>query len=114
MTKGYGLSERDIANSSPAELKPYELSYQLECRQNDREMWTMGVYVQRAVELAIEQAFAGQKAKGEYFKSPLLEEYYENVNLTDEEKEERELQKMLLVEKQWQLNDIRRGLPRNN
>lgn len=113
ITKGYGLTVTDIGNSSPSDLKPYEISYNMINRRIDQNMWSLGVYVQRAVGLAIEQTIAGKKAKGEYFKSPILDEYYENLDLTEEEKEERELAKMLLVEKQWQMNDIRRGLPRN-
>jgi len=112
MTKGYGLSVDDIGNSTPKELEPYEKAFTWQSRLKDKDMWQIGEYVNIAVTVAIDHAIHGNSAKSEYPKSPLLDEYYETVDLTDEEKEKRELAKMLHSEQLWQANDTLRGLPK--
>lgn len=37
----------------------------------DEEMWVMGIYVQRAVGVAVDHCLNGRKARSEYFKEPI-------------------------------------------
>ena len=53
----------------------------------------------------------GKKAKSEYIKEPLLKELSDKIEYTQEELDNREIQKMILAEEQWIKNDKRRGLP---
>jgi hypothetical protein len=110
VTKGYGLTVRDIENSSPREMKPYEDAYLRSQQLLDRNAWSMGNYVTRAVMVAIDHAFNGKKAKSEYFKKPCLEQYFEDMTLTQEEIDNRELQKMIAYERQQMAKDRANGL----
>lgn len=40
-------------------------------KRKDEEMWIMGIYVQRAVGVAVEHCLNGRKAASEYFKVPI-------------------------------------------
>lgn len=40
-------------------------------KRKDEEMWIMGIYVQRAVSVAVEHCLNGRKATSEYFKEPI-------------------------------------------
>lgn len=110
MTKGYGLTLKDIENSSPREMKPYEDAFTLSQKLIDRASWSMGLYVKSAVSVAIDGAFNGKKAKSEYVEKPVLEKYFDEMTLTQEEKDNRELQKMLAYEKQRMAIDKAKGL----
>lgn len=76
----------------------------------DEQMWAMGMYIQNAVSVSIDHALNGRKAQSKYIDKPMLSEMEDN-QLTEEERYEKELQKALLAEEQWILNDKRRGLP---
>ena len=110
VTKGYGLTLRDIENSSPREMKPYEDAFALSQKITDRNSWNMGNYVTNAVTVALDHAFNGKKAKSKYVERPLLEEYFENLTLTQEEIDNRELQKMIAYERQQMARDKANGL----
>lgn len=83
----------------------------MKMRMQDEQMWLMGQYVLNAVSVAIEHGFAGKKAKSKYLKEPMLSKAYENDGLSQDEIDERELNRMLLYEEQWSMNDKRKGLP---
>lgn len=61
-------------DSEPKELKPFEKSQRIKDKKNDEQMWSMGIYVMGAVQVAIERNLAGKKAKGKYYEKPLLQE----------------------------------------
>lgn len=64
-------------------------------------MYQMGIYVMRAVSVAVEHCLAGSKARSEYFKKPLLadvEPRREERELSEEEK--MEAQRTLLMQLQ--------------
>ena len=70
-----------------------------------------GTYGLSAMEVAIEHCLAGKKAKSKYIEEPVFNKIYENYGLTQEEIDNRELQKMLLAEKQWQMQAKIKSLP---
>jgi len=75
-------------------MELYEKGFKIQRELKDEEMWTMGIYVQRAVGVEVEHCLHGRKARSEYFDKPLL--YKGNVRqpeaedreLTPEEKKE--------------------------
>lgn len=111
VTKGYGFRVEEINMSCPADLQPYADCYVLQRKQADEDNWTLGLYIQSAVSVAVEHNFAGKKAKSKYVKQPFMQEMFENYGLTQEEIDERELRKMLLYEEEWARRDKARGLP---
>lgn len=111
ITKGYGFTVDDIDWSSPADLEPYSKAYKLQLRQQDSQLYTMGLYVQSAVSVAVEHNLAGKKAKSEYIKEPILSKTLENIGLTEEEIQEKEIKKAILTEQRYMAMAINKGLP---
>lgn len=74
-------------------------------------MWRNGQYTLSAVLVAVEHCLAGKKAKSEYIKEPILKNVSENIELTQDEIDNREIQRMIMAEEQWIKNDKKRGLP---
>lgn len=72
-------------------------------------MW-WGNYGISALVYAIEHCLAGKKAKSEYVKEAILNKFLENDKLTQEEIDNREIQKMIQAEEMWIKNDMRKGL----
>jgi len=110
ITKGYGLNIKDIENSNPREMKAYEDAYALAQKMIDRNSWNMGNYMTNAVTVALDHAFNGKKAKSKYLEKPLFEQYFEDLTLTQEEIDNRELQKMIAFERQQMARDRANGL----
>jgi len=110
VTKGYCLTIKDIENSNPREMKAYEDAFALSQKLIDRNSWNMGNYMTSAVSVALDHAFNGKKAKSKYVERPLLEEYFENLTLTQEEIDNRELQKMIAHEREQMARDRAKGL----
>lgn len=71
-------------------------------------MWIMGVYVQCAVETAVERNLAGRKAKSKYLKKPLMQDVEDKrKHLTEEElQKQREafMAKLMLMKTNYDLN----------
>lgn len=102
VTKGYGFSVDDIDWSCPADLEPYEKAYEMERRERDSENWLMlGSYLIDAVALGTRRGHPFSKKEISYPKKPYLIKAYEDSKLTQEEKDEREIRKMILAEEQW-------------
>lgn len=66
---------------------------------------TYGNYGISALMFSIEHCLAGSKAKSSYIKEPVMS------NATEEDDEEKELSKMLLVEEQWIAASKQNNLP---
>lgn len=96
-------------HSTPKELDAYDKGYRLRRQIKDEEMWIMGRYVLSAVSVALEHAFS-KKAKSEYLKEPFMTKIHEDDSLTQEELDNREIQKMILYEEQWAKQARRNGL----
>lgn len=73
----------------------------------DENNFLLGQYIRYAVASVLSE-------NGEYPKEPLLKEYYEDLDLTEEERDNKELRKMLMYEEQWRMNDKQLGLPEVN
>lgn len=112
VTKGYGITVKDIDQSCPADLEPYEQAHNKELEEQDcmQHMW-WGRYGLSAISVANEHCFAGKKAKMEYVKEPVLSEILESESMTEEEKYEKEIEKALLAEEQWIFASKQKGLP---
>lgn len=65
------------------------------------------MYIQSAVSVAVEHNLAGPKAKSKYIEKPFLQE----LGMSEEEKIEKELQKMILAEEMWIKQAKQKNLP---
>lgn len=111
VTKGYGLTIDNIDWSCPEELEPYNKAHIMERKEQDEKLWSMGIYVESAVRTAIDRSFNGKKATSKYIEEPILQTLGDDDGLTQEERDKKELKKILLYEEQWAINDRMRGLP---
>lgn len=68
----------------------------------------VGTYGVSALTVAIARCFGDKNVK--FIEKPIMLESFEENNLTQEELDNRELQKMLLAEEMWIKNDKQRGL----
>lgn len=91
-------------------MKAYEDAFALSQKLIDRNSWNMGNYMTNAVTVALDHAFNGKKAKSKYLEKPLLEQYFDDLTLTQEEIDNRELQKMIAHERQQMVKDRANGL----
>lgn len=106
-----GVNKNDFFHSTPKILSAYDKAFERQIVCRDAEMWRNGQYTLSAVLVAVEHCLGGKKAKSEYMKEPILKEVSEKIELTQEEIDNRELQRMILAEEQWIKNDKKRGLP---
>lgn len=84
---------------NPKKLECFKSAHAIKKRMKDEEMYLMGIYVTRAVGVAVEHCLCGDKAISEYFKTPILSKKDENAEeLTEERK--LEFQKQLLMQLQ--------------
>lgn len=106
-----GVSWEEFWNLNPHIANLLLIGHRERMHMQDEQMWFMGMYMKSAVETAIEHVFAGKKASSKYIEEPILKTLGEDDGLTQEERDEKELRKMLLYEEQWAMNDRMRGLP---
>ena len=106
-----GVGKNEFFHSTPKILNAYDKAFERKIVYRDAEFWRNGQYTFSAVYVAVEHCLGGKKAKSEYIKEPLLKDLSERIEYTQEELDNRELQKMILAEEQWIKNDKRRGLP---
>lgn len=106
MTKGYGFTVDDIDWSCPADLEPYAKAYKLQIKEQDSQLYTMGIYALSAVSVAIEHNLAGKSATSEYIKKPFLSDMKieEKKELTEEERIEAERNRQYMILKIMQTN----------
>lgn len=76
-----------------------------------------GIYNLKAFETVIAHFGAGlakKKSNAEYFKEPLFckKEDFESIGMTQEEIDNKEIQKMILYEDMWAKQLERKGLPK--
>lgn len=93
---------------TPKKLESFSIAYKLRQRMDDERDWKLGLYFCNAAFVATANAIAaafGKKGNAEYLKEPFL------LNVSDEADDERELERMILYEEQWAMNDKMRGLP---
>lgn len=59
-------------DSCPKELEPFENAYIKKIKEKDYFAWLFNQYTLSAVSVAVEHCLAGNKAKSEYIKKPML------------------------------------------
>lgn len=106
-----GISEKEFWHMNPRRIKPYIKAHELKKKERDEDMWFMGHYVLSAVSVAIDRCINGKKATSEYIKRPLFSEIMEECNMTQEEIDKREIQKMIKNEEEWIYLHKQHGLP---
>lgn len=74
-------------------------------------MWIMGQYVLSAVSTAVEHCLAGRKAKSKYMLAPILKDIGSDTDLTQEEKDRREIERMIAQEDLSAKQLRKKGLP---
>lgn len=109
-----GVSWNEFWTLNPRAIKCISDGYSEKIKQQDYLNWISNQYTFSAVFVAIDRALNGKKAKEEYIKQPILCEFLEESQLTEEELEKIEMEKEILAMEQWISNDIARGLPRTD
>lgn len=84
---------------NPKKLECFKAAHAIKRRMADEEMYRMGIYVTRAVGVAVEHCLCGEKAISEYFKAPILSRKDESEEVLTEE-QKLEFQKQLLMQLQ--------------
>lgn len=106
-----GVSYDEFWSMNPHIINLLMEGHKLKMRMEDEQMWMFGIYIQSAVSVAIEKNLAGKKAKQKYIDKPIMQEVCEDDGLTQEEIDEREINKMILAEEQWIASARMKGLP---
>lgn len=104
-----GISYDTFWHLNPIKMQSFYKAEQIKSKQRDEENWMLGMYIQSAVSVAVEHLLAGKKAKSKYIEKPFLQD--SDIGLTEEERNEKELQKMLLAEEMWIKQAKQKGLP---
>ncbi len=94
-----GVSYEHFMRSNPKKLEPFLKAHRIKERQKDVDMYMMGVYVQRAVSVAVDHALNGKKATSEYFKEPILTDFFDDR--PQWVKDEEMLRKAIAQEDAW-------------
>lgn len=92
-----GVSIEEIDESTPKDLEPYVDARKLNIMQQDQLNWYAGMYTMSAVMTALDIAFSGKSSKAAYCEAPI----FADMNLTEEQKYERDLKKALAIEAEW-------------
>lgn len=93
-----GVSYEIFWHLTPHKLKAFTKTHELRRKIQDEEMWIMGQYVLSAVSTAVEHCLAGRKAKSQYLSAPILKEFMDESGLSQEEKDRREIERMIAQE----------------
>lgn len=83
----YGMTEEEFWKSNPRKMKAHQKAYELRIKKQDEMNWYLGMYVQKAVLVAVEHCLCGKDAKSEYFKNPLMQPERESENRDPESNE---------------------------
>lgn len=101
---------------NPHKIKIIAIGYNEQKIEFDAMMHAWwGSYGLSAVSVAVEHCLAGKKAKSKYIDKPMLSQLREemkNNSLTQEEIDNRELQKMIFAEEMWIKQQNKKGLPK--
>lgn len=109
-----GMTKKEFMKSKPFELKSHQIAYELKEKKKDEENWLLGLYVKSAFETVISHAingFSKKKSDAKYIEMPFLFMEDKNKQLTQEEIDDMEIQKMIFAEEQWIKASQRKGLP---
>lgn len=103
----YGVPYEVFMASTPRKMRPYDIAQEIRLEQQDYMAWIQGIYFRKAVSDIVGAALSkhADASKFAYFGKPILAEALEDARLTPEERQQRELAKMLAVEEEWILHD---------
>lgn len=96
-----GISYETFLRLNPRKMELIEKGMEIRRKVKDQDMWTMGMYAMRAVQVPVEHSLFGNRAKSEYFKKPFLQD--EEFTRKDEpereltEEEKKEAQERILM-----------------
>ena len=99
---------------NPKKLTPFFEAYKRQCKRRDEEAYMQGFYNLNAFQVALSHfgaGLTGKKSDAKYLEAPIMVKAIEEAGMTQDELDERELEKMLLAEEAWAINDRLRGLP---
>lgn len=111
MAYAIGITWQEFWNVNPHIIKLIAKGHAEKLKEQDSIMHMMGIYVMSAVSVSIDRFAAGKNSKAKYIKEPILQKSIEEQCMTQEELDERELQKMLMYEEQWANMGKLKGLP---
>lgn len=69
-----GMTKHEFMHSLPIDLNAFFIAHKLRQDMRDEQMWFMGKYVEIAVEVAIDHALNGRKARSKYLEKPFMQE----------------------------------------
>lgn len=99
---------------TPNKLPSFYKSYKQKQKIIDEQMYYQGLYNLTAFEVVISHfsaGLSGKKSNAKYLEKPIMSNDVEVDNLTQEEHDRRELQKMIFAEEMWAKQHKRKGLP---
>lgn len=106
-----GVSWSEFWTLNPRIIKTMMKGYGERIKRQDYMNWLSNQYTLSAVMVAIDKALNGKKSKEEYVKEPALSKFIDESELTEEEREKREMEREILAMERWISNDKARGLP---
>lgn len=94
-----GVSYDFFMRSNPKKLEPFVKAARMKEQRKDMDMFVLGIYVQRAVSVSIDHCLNGNKAKSEYFKEPIMKDFYDDR--PQEEIDDEAIRKAIAMEDAW-------------
>lgn len=109
-----GVSWNEFWLLNPRIIRCIADGYSEKMKEKDYLNWVSNQYTLSALSVALDRVLSGKKSKEKYIEEPILWKFQEELQLTEEERERREMEKEILAMEQWIANDRARGLPETN
>lgn len=109
-----GVSWSEFWTLNPRIIKRIADGYSEKIKQQDYLNWVSNQYTLSSVSVAIDRVLNGKRSKAKYIEEPILWRFLGESQLTEEEREKREMEREILAMEQWIANDKARGLPETN
>lgn len=91
-----GVSKKEFMESTPVDLQPYNRAFEMQQRRADEERYMNYIYTLNAISCGV-----GLNKNAKPYEQPLLQEHFETLHMSQEEKDMREIRKMLAQEDAW-------------
>lgn len=98
------MPKNEVFLATPKELRPYDLANEIRLRRSDEAMYRNYLYTINAISCGV-----GLNTKVKTIEKPLLQEYFEDLHLTEEERDLKEIQKMIAQEELYSAQLKARG-----
>lgn len=101
-----GISWDDFWKMNPHIIKLVAKGHEEKIKEQDAQLYTMGMYVLSAVSVAVEHCLSGKKAKSQYVEKPFLSEMQEKQKeeISEEKRIEMENYKLAMTLQIMQAN----------